>query len=180
MHLDRPHADTKIVGNHLVRATGDESVQNLSFARAKLGDALGRRSRPALPRRARGRRERLLDRTNELLVIDGLFKDIDGARLHRPHGGLDIAPHGRRDQWKATAEPVESSLQLQPVHPRHPGIQQDAAIRQFRSGLEEAQRCVICHSLEARDLQSPFEQTATGCVVVDDVNGAAHAHRPPR
>jgi hypothetical protein len=173
--LDRPHTDTEIVGDHLVRTAGDETIQNLAFARAELGDTLGRRSRCTFPRRARGMRQRLLDRAKELLVVNGLFEDIDGARLHRPHGSLDIAAPGRRNQGKATAETVQSSLQLQAIHPRHPDIQEDAAVRQSRRGLQEAERRFMRNSLEAGDLQKPFERSAAGCVGVDDVNGASHA-----
>jgi hypothetical protein len=42
MHLDRSHADSEIVGDHLVRAAGADRIENLPLARAERSNPLGR------------------------------------------------------------------------------------------------------------------------------------------
>ena len=45
VHLDRAHADTEIEGDHLVRATGHQRIEDLPLTRAERGDQLGRHRR---------------------------------------------------------------------------------------------------------------------------------------
>jgi hypothetical protein len=41
MALDRPHAQAEIPGDHLIRLSGNETIEHLLFARTERGEARG-------------------------------------------------------------------------------------------------------------------------------------------
>src|SRR5258705_12199633 len=90
MNFHRTDADIEIVGNTLVRSTGDQRIEHLPLAWTESSDPLRCLDSFAIAVRAPRNRQSKLDCLDKNLVVVGLFNEVNRAGLHGPHRRLHI------------------------------------------------------------------------------------------
>ena len=165
------------MGNHFVRLARDQPLEHLLLA-------FGKRLHPiANHRQARfaftvlgvaGQRRSNGGEQN--FIVERLFDEVDGARLHRFDREGNIAMPCHDDDRQACLQFSQAALELQPVHLGHANIGNDAASLDVGKDLQEIDgRGMHAHG-EAGGAQQKGQGLAHGHVIVDHVNDPVSWH----
>jgi len=126
--------------------------------------------------------EPFLEGTNESLLFERLFDEVDRTRLHRLDRETDIAVTRHDDDRQADAFALKGLLDFQSIHSSHSDVEQDAAFLQAACGFEKRHSIFIRLHAEAGGLQHEANAAADRLIVIDQVyyTRIRVAHRQPR
>jgi hypothetical protein len=140
MDLQRDLADAELGGRLLVEEAAHDERQDLELSRCECGQPPAQlpelaRPVPGLAITVEGR----VDRSHQVLLPERLGQEVDGARLHRAHGGRNVSAAGdENDGWMGTAR--DPALQIEPAHVRELDIE-DQACGKVGLRMREEFRC---------------------------------------
>ncbi len=133
VHLDRSHTDTQFMGQHLIGPPGNKALEHCSLAPGQafhmfLGD---------LPPAIDGNIfvqsvEQTLQDLQDLRLQERLFKKVCCPQLHGADGGQHVAVPGHDNHGQFGTGSGEAAKHVEPIHPRHPDVEQDATGREAR------------------------------------------------
>src|SRR4029079_8851669 len=63
----------------------------------------------------------------EKLIVERLLQEFDSTALHCPDRDRYVTMSGDEDDWDECACRLQAVLQLEPTHPRHANVEDDAA-----------------------------------------------------
>ena len=122
--------------------------------------------------------ERPLDPGEQFLVVERFFNKVAGAALQGSDRHRHIAMAGHENDRELRAERVESFMQLQAAHFRHPHIQHQAAAHIVAAGVQETLGGIEAGHLVTFAFEQPGHRIAHGFVVINDKNGLCHLIPP--
>src|SRR5438105_2099857 len=117
--------------------------------------------------------DRLSDRIQQVTVAERLGEELDGACLHRPHRGRNIAVPGDEDDGNVEVDLRHPRLEIEPAQARQPDVEHQAAGNIRRRAGEE-----LLRGREGLDLQpcrpdQTCQSLSNGVVVVHDEHGCS-------
>src|SRR5690606_14347387 len=125
--LDRLFGDAQVRGDLLVQQTRDDLLEDLALPRRE------GRGTPAhqLPRGiellvAAALNDGAVYRVQELVELNGLGEEIDGALQHRTHGGANVPVPGDEDDGASTAGEAQPALHVEARQIRHEQVDNQA------------------------------------------------------
>ncbi len=168
MDLHRHLAQLEMSCNLFVPAAADDERKDFSFARGQRIEALpqfgnntGLKPPGAIALDPR------LDRIEQMLLMQGLGQELDGAGFHRPHRHGDVAVTADEYDGKMDVRFHQRTLELQSARTRQSDVEYDATGCVGAFALKEFLRRPKRPRLQADRAKKIFERVTHGCVVVD-------------
>src|SRR5262245_53553814 len=120
--------------------------------------------------------QRPLDTVEQLLILEGLLEEVQGAFLHGPDAGRDRRVARDEDDWHCLLGPAQGCLELEPAGAGQPDVEHETrrAIGGIvlQKGLGRGERL----HLEPEGADHPGQRPADRLVVVDHVTGHFGRH----
>jgi hypothetical protein len=143
--LDSAHAKPELVGDHLIGAAVDQSLQYVAFARTKaidatrgIGDLFGTN------RCASAREGCVAPRSASSLSAS----PVNRTRFHGANGDLDISPGRHHDDRKIVSHVLQRLHDFNAVGAWKPKIKQDASFPDLGCPAQELVGTLECDRLE--------------------------------
>ncbi len=133
----------------------------------RLGDLPGDRLVPLL---RFGAGQGGLDHADHEVVVERLFQEIDGAKLHGLHRKRHVAVAGHDDDGQTPRHRPQPPQQFDAVDAGHAYIGDDAAEGEASEPVEEGLRGIEQGDVEAGSAEQELQRIPHRIVVVDDVN----------
>jgi hypothetical protein len=124
-------------------------------------------------------RERLGQRSQQLLVVKGFLEKIDGKGTESFPGRGDVTVPSHDDDRQVATQLRQALLQREPVHAGHPDIEQDAASPILPEGLQEGRSIGKDGNPVIVDPQEQAQRVTDGGIVVHDEYGQMISHGYP-
>ena len=179
VHLDRARADAELAGDGLVGRAAGEPFEDIPLARGQPVEPAAdvAESRFAAPRFfVQG--QSLCDCVENGIVRKRLLDEVDGACLDRPDRHRDVAVARDDDDRQRRRRLDQPPLQLEPVHVRHPHVDEGAGGHGLGQGAEEGRARGVGVDVVAGGLQQRTQRIAHRIVIVDDGDrGVPLTHR---
>ena len=111
-----------------------------------------------------------VDGVEQVLLVEGLLEEVQGACLHGAHAHRDRAVAGDKDDGQLDARHGQFILQLETADFRHPHIENQASRFLPVTGLQKLRGGGKGFCREAHGLNEPLQGPPDGRIVVDDEN----------
>jgi hypothetical protein len=123
VYLDCTDADLEVIGDLLVRFTGDNALEDLALTWAKRGHALNSLHRLVIAVLSCSLREGHCDGVQKPFFVDRLLNEVERTGLHRPDCRRNVSVPRDDNDGQTNTACDEPRLHLQPVHIGHSKVQ---------------------------------------------------------
>ena len=120
--------------------------------------------------------QRIVDRRNDLVEIDGFFQVVDGAQLYGRHGVAHVDERREQDDGQFGVALLDLFEYFDAGHPRHAHVEQHRAA--FWGGLERGLAILAEHRVVAGRAHGAVHELALCAFVVHDGHPHPFSHPP--
>ena len=176
VHFHGAHGDIEFVGDDLVVLASKNALHHFALAWGELVQPRGGNGGVGIGRLARGIEfHGADDSVHQLIVVEGLLDEIEGALLHGGHGERYVTVAAQENHWQPRAALAQQIEELQAAHAAHAHVEHQAAAQVPAPVNEKGFRRRPGARIDMARAKQPGEGVADGLVVVDDMGDGAHA-----